>query len=208
MPDALKIETKDIGELTSDPANVRIHNAENIEAIKGSLKRFGQQKPIVVDHKGVVVAGNGTLEAARQIGWTDIQVVVTNLESVAATAFAIADNRTSEVAAWDLVALTETLKALKENDVDLADLGWLPHQVTPLFGATWEPAADVGEHQPMQNATTPDSSAGPTYVGASVRSVLFSNDEYEALVGVTGTPDEDDGRSIAQRILDALEVSV
>jgi ParB-like chromosome segregation protein Spo0J len=47
-----------IGELHPDPANVRKHNEKNITAIKASLARFGQQKPIVIDKNRVVRAGN------------------------------------------------------------------------------------------------------------------------------------------------------
>jgi ParB-like chromosome segregation protein Spo0J len=56
-----------VGELHNDPANVRKHGEQNLAAIKASLTRFGQQKPIVVNRDGVVVAGNGTLMAARAL---------------------------------------------------------------------------------------------------------------------------------------------
>ena len=91
----------DVAELSADPANVRRHSERNIEAIKASLRRFGQQKPIVVDTAGVVVAGNGTLEAARQLQWTSIYGVETKLTGSDRTAYAIADNRTAELADWD-----------------------------------------------------------------------------------------------------------
>ena len=44
-----------ISELSCDPANVRAHDGKNLDAIKASLQRFGQQKPIVVDEKGVLL---------------------------------------------------------------------------------------------------------------------------------------------------------
>src|SRR5690554_4033428 len=96
--DGMAIERSPIGDLTADPANVRKHSTRNLEAIKASLKRFGQQKPIVVDGNGVVIAGNGTLEAARSLGWTHIEIVRTELTGSEAVAFAIADNRTAELA--------------------------------------------------------------------------------------------------------------
>lgn len=46
-----------VAELREDPANARAHDARNIEAIKTSLRTFGQRKPIVV-RGGAVVAGN------------------------------------------------------------------------------------------------------------------------------------------------------
>ena len=73
----MKVESVAIDTLTLDPANARKHDEKNLSAIKGSLARFGQQKPIVVDHNGVVIAGNGTLEAAMALGWGSINVVRT-----------------------------------------------------------------------------------------------------------------------------------
>jgi len=60
-------------ELSLDPANVRKHDRRNLDAIKASLRKFGQQKPIVVDTKGIVLAGNGTLTAAKELGWSEIE---------------------------------------------------------------------------------------------------------------------------------------
>ena len=103
-----------INSISPDPANVRRHGPENIAAIKASLRRFGQQKPIVVDARGVIRAGNGTYQAARELGWRQIAVVTTNLAGADAVAFAIADNRTAELAAWDPAALQRQFAALDE----------------------------------------------------------------------------------------------
>ena len=56
----LKVETVALAKLALDPRNARRHPERNLESIKASLARFGQQKPIVVDADGVTVAGNGT----------------------------------------------------------------------------------------------------------------------------------------------------
>jgi len=117
----MNVEEIPIAELDLDPANVRQHDEKNLAAIKSSLKRFGQQKPIVVDPKGIVIAGNGTLTAARALGWQSIQVVRTNLLGAEATAFAIADNRTAELATWDDGALVQQLQALKLEDSALIE---------------------------------------------------------------------------------------
>lgn len=106
--------------LVKDPRNARKHDAKNLEAIASSLRRFGQQKPIVVGEDGVVIAGNGTLEAAQSLGWTHIDIVKSALRGSEATAYALADNRTAELAAWDERALAEQLSALALEDEELA----------------------------------------------------------------------------------------
>jgi len=112
----MKVERVLISSLISDPANVRKHNIKNLEAIKGSLAKFGQQKPIVVGENGVVIAGNGTLAAALALGWNEIDVVRSKLIGPDATAFAIADNRTAELAEWDDELLRDQLRSLSEYD--------------------------------------------------------------------------------------------
>ncbi len=120
----MNVERIAIADLVEDPANARTHDAKNLRAIKGSLKRFGQQKPIVIDAKGVVIAGNGTLAAAREIGWTDIDVVRTTLAGAEAIAYAISDNRAGELAGWDDIVLGKALAALDADGWDLTDIGW------------------------------------------------------------------------------------
>jgi DNA modification methylase len=116
----MKAELVPIDSLTFDPSNVRKHGEQNLSTIKASLNRFGQQKPIVVDANGVVRAGNGTLMAAKALGWKEIAVVRSTLAGSEATAYAIADNRTAELAEWDDDALKQTLAALQIEDEDLA----------------------------------------------------------------------------------------
>ena len=110
----------DIDELHPDPANARKHNVKNIDAIKASLHAYGQRKPVVVQRQGMIVrAGNGTLEAAKALGWTHLAAVVIDEDNATASQFAIADNRTGELAEWD----TETLATLLDGmDDDTREL--------------------------------------------------------------------------------------
>ena len=116
----MKTELVKIETLVFDPANARKHDEKNLGAIRSSLQRFGQQKPIVVDASGVVRAGNGTLAAAKALGWKEIAIVRSPLSGSEATAYAIADNRSSELAEWDDDVLSQTLAALQIEDEDLA----------------------------------------------------------------------------------------
>lgn len=136
----LQTETVKIESLTSDPANARLHSPKNIESIKGSLKLFGQRKPIVVTPDNVVVAGNGTLEAAKALGWTEISITRTprgwTWEQI--KAFALADNRTAELAEWDVEVLKEQLLELDANGWAVEEFGFLQLQppIDPM--AEWD----------------------------------------------------------------------
>ena len=116
----MKIEKLHIDQVTPDPGNVRKHSQKNIDAIKASLNRFGQQKPIVCDKKMCVRAGNGTLQAAKELGWTHINVVVSELDRADLIAYGIADNRTAELAEWDIDGLEAQLAGLDEELANIA----------------------------------------------------------------------------------------
>jgi hypothetical protein len=112
-----------VAQLTAMPGNPRAHEARSVDAIAASLSRFGQRKPIVVARtyrglSGVVVAGNGTLAAARTLGWSHVAVSWFDGSDDEARAFAVADNRTAELSAWD----RDALAALQADGCDLAAL--------------------------------------------------------------------------------------
>lgn len=122
----LPIDFYQIKDLKFDKANVRTHSNKNIEAIKESLRKFGQVKPIVITADKVVVAGNGTLQSAKELGWNQIQAVQVPEEWDMAKikAYAIADNRSGELAEWDLPQLNEQISELKEYGYQLEDIGF------------------------------------------------------------------------------------
>lgn len=123
---------KPIAELTSDPRNARLHGEKNLKSVVDSLRRFGQQKPIVVDADGVVQAGNGTLAAAKELGWTHIAISRTHLRGAEARAFAIADNRTAELAEWDVPELLAQLDELEDAGITMGDLAFDDADLTAL----------------------------------------------------------------------------
>jgi len=122
----LKVETVSLEWLTFDPQNARKHSDENLSAIAESLKQFGQRKPIVVSDKNVIVAGNGTVEAALLLGWKTIDVVRAPAEwtEQQLMAFALADNRSAELAEWNDDILDAQLRELAEAGVELGSLGF------------------------------------------------------------------------------------
>jgi ParB-like chromosome segregation protein Spo0J len=114
------IEVK-ISDLSQDPANARKHDDRNLAATIASFRRFGQQHPIVIDRNNVVRAGNCRLDAAEALGWDTIKAVRSDLSGSDAVAYAIADNRTSELAEWDEDILAAQLQGLLTDDEALLE---------------------------------------------------------------------------------------
>jgi DNA modification methylase len=135
----MKLENLRIADLTPDPQNARQHDDKNLKVIMGSLKEFGQRKPIVITEAGVIVAGNGTVEAAKRLGWLDIEVVrvPSDWTDAQVKAFAIADNRTAELANWNQEVLTSQLLELEAEGWELAEFGFeafeLPDEDKPII---------------------------------------------------------------------------
>jgi DNA modification methylase len=122
----MKIQTLQIKDLTPDPNNARQHDDKNLKAIQGSLKEFGQRKPIVITEAGVIVAGNGTVEAAKRLGWLEIQAVTVpgDWTPEQTKAFALADNRTAELASWSPEVLAAQLLELEEAGFEIEEFGF------------------------------------------------------------------------------------
>lgn len=141
IPD-LEPLARDLAELHSDPRNARKHNERSITAVMASLVEFGQVKPIVALYDGKVIAGNGTLEAARRLGWT--RIAVARFEDEAkAKAYAIADNRTSELSEWDADVLSESLLELRDDAFALESVGFSDLELERML-AIADPAIGAG----------------------------------------------------------------
>jgi len=148
----LKVIKVSIDSLTLDDNNARTHSEKNIESITRSLDKFGQRKPIVV-HKDIVIAGNGTVLAAQKLGWTEIQIVKApdSWDSETVKAYALADNRTAELAAWDEEVLLETLISLSDGmleaagftDMDIRALEAIYGEIPEGFEGRPEPRIEV-----------------------------------------------------------------
>ena len=50
----------------------------DLEPLKDSLKRYGLLNPVTIDSKYRLIAGERRLEAAKQLGWTNISAVIIN----------------------------------------------------------------------------------------------------------------------------------
>lgn len=144
-----------IDQLTLDPRNARTHSEANLEAIAGSLRMFGQVKPIVVTGSGVVIAGNGTVMAAQSLGWDTVNAIVTPADwtDEQAMAYALADNRTAELAAWDHVELSEQLTELQVADFDIEAIGFGDYEVLNVRPDEVENPFALLEDAPRKDAT-------------------------------------------------------
>lgn len=136
----LKVKRVPLNTVFTDAANVRKHGPKNLEAIKSSLRQFGQVEPLVVQRSsGKVVGGNGRMAAMLELGWTDADVVEVELTDTQATALGIALNRTAELAEWDFENLAKLLQGLQTDGFDPGSIGWDAGDLANLLATDWKP---------------------------------------------------------------------
>jgi hypothetical protein len=116
-----------IKDLVPDPKNRRKHTPRNVGMIVDAIQDVGVGRSIVIDEKNEILAGNATVDAAGEAGITKVRVVEANGEEIIAVRrvgltdeqkrkLAIYDNRTAELAEWDVDQLMEDAS----NSEDLA----------------------------------------------------------------------------------------
>src|SRR6195256_6905626 len=102
-PERLRLEFWPLDRLVPSARNARTHSAAQIAEIAGSIRAFGFTNPILVGEDGDVVAGHGRLAAARQLGLTEVPVILLRgLTEVQRRQLVLADNRIALNAGWDL----------------------------------------------------------------------------------------------------------
>jgi ParB-like chromosome segregation protein Spo0J len=88
----------------------------DVGALSESFRRFGQQKPVVVQESSrQVAAGNHAIDAMEALRWTHGAGVMSPLSDEDARAYLIADNRTAELGTYDEEALGIMLKKLAQE---------------------------------------------------------------------------------------------
>jgi hypothetical protein len=147
----LRPMARTVASLHEDADNVRLHDERNLAAIAASLQRFGQQAPVVYvmeNRRAVVKKGNGLLAAARSLGWTHLAAVKSDLSGQAATAFAIADNRTCDLSEFDAGLLAAQLEELRETEIPLEAAGFSDSELADMLAELEEVDEEEGEETP------------------------------------------------------------
>jgi ParB/RepB/Spo0J family partition protein len=82
--------------------NPRI-NDHAVDAVASSIREFGFKVPIIVDKENVIVAGHTRLKAALRLGLDTVPVIIADdLTPEQVKAFRLADNKTAEMAYFDI----------------------------------------------------------------------------------------------------------
>src|SRR6185437_15463826 len=108
-----------INDLIPDDKNANKGTPKGRKLLRNSLKKLGAGRSIVIDRDGRIIAGNKTIESAKEAGIEELIVVPTDgkkivavqrtdisLDEASGRELAIADNRVGELdLKWDAAVL-------------------------------------------------------------------------------------------------------
>ncbi len=118
-----------VGELAPHPKNPR---RGVVEEIVKSLRRFGQQRPLLALPDGTLVAGHHVWRAALALDWSHVAVVRSDLTDAEVEAYLLADNRLADLGLYDDAELAALLEPLREAD-RLDGIGYTSADVDTLL---------------------------------------------------------------------------
>lgn len=164
MNHLLSIEAarRSVNEIKRNKRNARTHNRKQRRKIAASIKKFGFCNPILIDEDGTIIAGHGRFLAAKDLGLTEVPVIVLDhLSDAEKRAYVIADNRIAQDAGWDnellAIELEELSAALPDLGLDLEITGLetaeLDFIMESLDADKPDPADDV-DLKPAKQITT------------------------------------------------------
>lgn len=164
----------DLGQLRQDPRNVRKHTPRNVGTIEQSLQRAGAGRSLLAAKNAngelVILAGNATWEAAGNVGLeqarfihtdgTEVVVVVRDdldADSEDAQFLAVADNRSAELAGWEVPKLLELPPTI-------LDALFVPEELSKLASQLVIPGTEDEADVPIELPSTPAAQVGDVFV--------------------------------------------
>ncbi len=128
----MEIQQLEVGSLRPWDNNPR-DNDHAVDAVAESIKQYGFNVPILCDRHKTIIAGHVRWKAAKKLGMNTIPAIKLSLTPAQRKAFAIADNKTAEIADWNYNALADLLKELPEYEIDLSSLGFTTAELDAIL---------------------------------------------------------------------------
>ena len=179
----LSVELRDIDSIRPYEKNPRL-NDKAVDAVAASLREFGFRQPIVIDPDCVIIAGHTRYKAALKLGLKKIPVhIAVDLTPEQVRAYRLADNKTGEIAGWDMEILPIELSELKETEFDMSLLGFGEKELTQLLNIS------TGISQGL---TDPDSVPEPPDDPVTQKGDIWILGNHRLMCGDSAKPEDVD----------------
>lgn len=194
----MKLETWELSKIKPYKNNPR-KNDGAVPAVAESIKQCGYCAPIIVDEDGVILAGHTRLKALKKLGWKEAEVIVRDgLTEEQKKKYRLLDNKTGEIAEWDMESL----------QIELADMGFdgfdfgfeipgaeqgeviedefdetLPEEPITKLGDIWQ----LGRHRLMCGDST-NAEDVAALMGNALADMVFTDPPWNVNYGATDHP--------------------
>ena len=150
----MKIQNFKLEDIHPYEKNPRINDGA-VDFLVKSIQTYGFINPIIVDKDHVIVAGHTRLLAAQRLGLDTAPVIVaTHLTPEQARAYRVADNKSAELAEWNLQLLRDELLAIQEDGTDMGTLGFDTDELEELMRG--DDPVTAGETDPNDAPAAPE----------------------------------------------------
>lgn len=160
----MEIVYKKINELKPYENNSRTHDESQIKQICESIKEYGWTNPVLIDEKGMIIAGHGRVEAGKKLDIKEVPcIVLSGLTEAQKAGYVIADNKMALNAGWNEELLKTELENLKELDFDLELTGFNIDELDELFKEDEEEQEIVEDNFDIEPPKEPKAKLGDIY---------------------------------------------
>ena len=206
-----------IDTITPYDKNSRTHSTKQVGQIMASIKEYGFTNPLLIDEKGVLIAGHGRLEAVKQLNKVDwaenpVEVLpcieVSGLSEEQRRALVIADNKIALNAGWDFEILKEELSDLDFMGYDMDLLGFDAQEIDDILNDIGDGSNGVESNDDAFDwAGDGEKDSEKKISAAGLKLEIFMNeDSYRAVVEVLDSIDKDREQAIL-RMAEAWQAS-
>lgn len=139
------------------------YNDEAVDPLEESIEQVGYVSPIVVDENYEILAGHTRWRALNNLGYDEVDVIVVpGLTDEQKRKFRLLDNKTAEIAEWDLEKLLKEL-----DDLDFGDFDFWSKELEKMADKT------IADHKQPEEKVVICPRCGKVVVG------LINMDDYE-----------------------------
>lgn len=175
---AEKILYMNVDELIPYSNNPR-NNDKAVSPVAESIRAFGFKQPIVIDKNNVIIAGHTRLRAAKELGLDKVPVILADdLNTEQVQALRLADNKTAELADWDMDLLNKEF--FKIQDIDMDALGFQD------MGGILEPPVEEDTEDEVIPVSDPVSKPGDIFELDSHRLMCGDSTNVKAVSTLMG----------------------
>ena len=158
-----KIQVNKLIPATYNPRKDLKPSDEEYIKIKNSIENFGFVSPLVINKDMTVIGGHQRLKVLIELGYTEIECIVVDLDKTSEKALNIALNKIQ--GDWDEEKLESLLKELKTENFDLGLTGFDSEEINDLLDDFFETTEDEFDvDKAVEEIKTPISKKGDIWI--------------------------------------------